>query len=401
MKLAMPLMAAILSTASIGNTAEPLPRPAGNITPATLVTDQQYQWLTQKMRLVMEKARLQMDDPAATWIYSPGGYGNRCWPRDCYYIVNGGRQFVPPEEVRGVVRLLLHWQLPNGMVPKNFCGGGGDYVCWGPPPEADSAQFAVLLADEYFQRSGDKEFAAATVEKLKKAMDSMPRNAEGLSWIDPAAAHTPYGFTDQVYKTGAELYTSLLYWEAARKLAAMATAAGNAEIANEMTSRAEAIEKHLPAALWDEQSGMYLAATQDCRQIDIWGSAYAVYIGFPNAKRNERITRYLIGHYDEIVYAGQVRHLPGGEYWQKTSQPIGKDEYQNGAFWGTASGWVTYAIAQADPALASRMLGDLTDYFRARGVFECVNKAGIEKIDDYGATIGNPLAAIRRMREGK
>ena len=88
---------------------------------------------------------------------------HRGWPRDCYYIVHGAPQFVPPAEIRAIVRLLLHWQRPDGMVPKHFSGGGGDFVCWGPPPEADAAQFAVLLADEYYQRSGDTKFVAETL----------------------------------------------------------------------------------------------------------------------------------------------------------------------------------------------------------------------------------------------
>jgi len=419
-------MCAILAAAACaGNGAEPFPRPTGNITPATLVTDAQYQWLTEKARQVMGIARVQLDDapetpiysPDAfgnsskapdlstyhpgTWIYSPGGYGKRCWPRDCYYIIHGAPQFVPPEEIRGIIRLLLHWQRSDGMVPKHFSGCGGDFVCWGSPPESDSAQFAVQLADEYYGRSGDKKFVAETIHALKRAMDSMPRDEQGLSWIDPAAPHTAYGFTDQVFKTGAELFSSLLYWEASRKLAGMAAAVGETEIAQAMTARADLIEKNLSAALWDEKAGMYLAATQDCRQIDIWGSAYAVYIGFPDQKRNVRISRYLVENYSKIVYAGQVRHLPGGEYWQKTSQPIPKDEYQNGAYWGTATGWVAYAIAQLAPALASNMLGDMIDYYRRYDAFECVNDKGQQKIPGYGASVGNPLAAIRRMREAK
>lgn len=386
------------AAAGAGHGAEPLPRPTGTITPATLVSDAQYQWLTEKARLTMGAARAQMDDAAATWIYSPGGYGKRCWPRDCYYIVHGAPQFVPPDEIRAIVRLLLHWQRPDGMVPKHFSGGGGDFVCWGPPPEADSAQFAVLLADEYSQRSGDTRFVAETLPALKRAMDSMPRNEQGLSWIDPAHPHTAYGFTDQVAKTGTELFSSLLYWEAARQLAAMATAVGEKEIAQEMLARARLIEKNL-ATLWDDKAGMYLAASQDCRQIDIWGSAYAVYIGFPDPGKNDRICRYLVENYPKIVYAGQVRHLPGGEYWQKTSQPIPQDTYQNGAYWGTASGWVAYAIARVDPALASNMLGDMIDYYRRYDAFECVNAKGQQKIAGYGASVANPLAAIRRMRD--
>ena len=419
------LLSLIFTTvACVGTGAELLPRPSGTLTPATLVTDEQYQWLTEKTRQIMSVARVQMDDAPATpiyspdaygkhqnaadqsvyhpgtWIYSPGGYGKRCWPRDCYYIVHGAPQFVPPEEIRGIIRLLLHWQRPDGMVPKHFSGGGGDLVCWGPPPEADTAQFAVQLADEYFIRSGDIAFVAENLPALKRAMDSMPRDELGLSWIDPAHPHTAYGFTDQVFKTGAELYSSLLYWETARKLADMAIVVGEKAIAQEMNNRADLIEKNL-SILWDEQAGMYLAASQDCRQIDIWGSAYAVYIGFPNQQKNERICHYLVNHYAEIVYAGQVRHLLGGEYRQKTSQPITPDTYQNGAYWGTASGWVAYAIARINPGLASTMLGDMIDYYRRYDAFECVNDKGHQKIPGYGASVANPLDAIRRMRAEK
>ena len=419
------LMSIILTaavTASSG--ADLLPRPTGPLTPATLVTEEQFQWLTEKTRQIIAVARVQLDDAPATpiyshdavgrsakspdrstyhpgtWIYSPGGYGKRCWPRDCYYIIHGAPQFVPPEEIRGIIRLLLHWQRPDGMVPKHFSGGGGDFVCWGPPPESDSAQFAVQLGDEYYRRSGDKKFVAETVPALKRAMDSMPRDEQGLSWIDPAAPHTAYGFTDQIFKTGAELFSSLLYWEASRKLAEMATVVGEKEIAQEMTARADLIEKNL-STLWDEKAGMYLAASQDCRQIDIWGSAYAVYIGFPDQKKSDRISRYLVENYSKIVYEGQVRHLPGGEYWQKTSQPIPRDTYQNGAYWGTATGWVAYAIAKIDPALASSMLGDMIDYYRRYDAFECVNDKGHQKISGYGASVSNPLDAIRRMRAEK
>lgn len=377
-----------------------LPRPTGKITPATLVTDAQYQWLTEKTRQITEKVRCKLDDSNGTYIYSPGGYGMQCWPRDCYYIVHGAPQFVPAAEIRDIVRLILKFQRPDGLVPKNFSGTGASYVCWGPPPESDAGQFAVQLAYEYFRRSGDTNFASENLQALKRAMDSMPRNEQGLIWIDPANPHTAYGFTDQVFKTGAEFFCSLLYWETSRKLADIATAVGENEVAQEMSARAALIEKNL-STLWDEQAGMYLAASQDCRQIDIWGSAYAVYIGFPDKKKNKRICRYLVKNYTKIVYAGQVRHLPGGEYWNKTSQDIPKDTYQNGAYWGTASGWAAYAIAQINPKLASNMLGDMIDYYHRYDAFECVNDKGLQKIGGYGASVGNPMAAINRMRNGK
>ncbi len=360
------------------------------------------QWLRNKLRETVEKLRVRLvDDPGGTVVYTPGGYGadgKKFWVRDCFYIVHGASAFVPVEEIRAIVRLVLRFQRPDGMVPKNCTGKSGDYGCWGPPPESDSAQFVVLLAYEYFRRTGDATFASETVSALQRAMDSMPRDDRGLVWIDPANPRTAYGFTDQVVKTGAELFCSLLYWEASRKLAEMALAAGEMTIADEMSARAARIGQTLPPALWDEEAGMYLAASQEGRQMDIWGSAYAVYIGFPGTERSDRICRHLCDRYPEIVFAGQVRHLPGGEYWSRMNDPCPRDDYQNGAFWGTASGWVAYAIARLDPALASRMLRDLVEDYRRDDACEWINKAGVRRIPGYGASVANPMAALDRLR---
>ena len=153
-------------------------------------------------------------------------------------------------------------------------------------------------------------------------------------------------------------------------------------------------------SLWDEGHGMYFAASKQCRQTDIWGSAFAVYVGLPDAPRQKRICRFLAEHYDQIVYAGQVRHLLAGQYWEKAGFAA-PETYQNGAYWGTASGWVAYAIAQVDPPLASRMLGDMIDYYQKYDAYECVNRNNYRKFAGYAASVGNPLDAVRRLREGK
>ena len=64
-----------------------------------------------------------------------------------------------------------------------------------------------------------------------RPMNSMPRDRSGLIWIDPLYPHTPYGFTDNVVKTGNELFCSLLYWEASGCLAKMAAASDDARTA--------------------------------------------------------------------------------------------------------------------------------------------------------------------------
>ena len=65
--------------------------------------------------------------------------------------------------------------------------------------------------------------------------------------------------------------------------------------------------------LWDEENGMFWAADNDCKQIDIWGSAYAVNIGITSEDQTQRIAKYLVDHYDETIMNGQVRHLTKSE----------------------------------------------------------------------------------------
>ena len=42
----------------------------------------------------------------------------------------------------------------------------------------------------------------------------------GLPWSDPSNPHIGYGFTDTIAKTGNALYSSVLYWDASKQLAA-------------------------------------------------------------------------------------------------------------------------------------------------------------------------------------
>ena len=84
-----------------------------------------------------------------------------------------------------------------------------------------------------------------------------------------------------------------------------------------------------------------MAATLQCNQPDIWGSAFAVYLGVATPDQSLAIGNYFLNHYSQIVYHGQLRELPGGTYWQNMPGP--RDQYQNGGYWGTPMGWFVYA----------------------------------------------------------
>ena len=231
-----------------------------------------------------------------------------------------------------------------------------------------------------------------------RGMDVIPLSPAGLVYNDPEKPHSPYGFTDCIAKTGELLFESVLYWEASLALARLYARLGEAVPANLHIDRAVAIERSADA-LWDDNTGMFLAASHDCRQVDIWANAYAVYTGFTTPNQQERVLDFLVSHYQEYVWRGQVRHLLRGQYWQRLLTPLAPDTYQNGAYWATASGWVMWCLAQRDPALAQRMLDDLIVDFQQNGVYECVNE-DYAKLDTYVASATNPLGALLRLEKG-
>ncbi len=390
-----------------------------------VVTTEQYQWLTDRAHSAHDRSIMPLDE--GTPVYSPMGYRG-CWPRDMYYIITGVPELARRDIMANVVELCLKLQLPNGMVPKNIASDVTPrYVCWHVPggydvekplplddvnplwndyemtkPEADSGQFVVMVAHEYWKGSGDTAFVKRNLGGLARALDAMPRDESGLIWIDPKHPHTTYGFTDNVVKTGNELFCSLLYREASRMLAQMAKAVGDADIAKEFTHRAEMIEENIDR-LKDSETGVYFAATEIGRQIDIWGNAYLVYSGFPGEERRQRICQYLADNYDRYVKKGQIRHINRPDYWQKmyfgsVGDIYGLGVFQNGAYWGTPTGWVGYAIAQVNPKLASQLFTDLITTYQEQGAQEYIYEDGRPgPIEDYGSSLTNPLHAIRRL----
>jgi alpha-L-rhamnosidase len=361
--------------------------------------------LTDNARRLLAGCRVTATD--GTTLYTPDGKGNykALWTRDFAYIVENAGDLLPPDDIAACIRYLIRGQREDGWIPDRVGPDGTPiYTAGGPDfwkmagPNIDNAQFLVIAVDEYLKRMPSekrlgqfREWAAA----LDKGMDTIPRNDHGLVYSDPKRPHSPYGFTDCIGKTGALFMESLLYWTASRRLAAWHEQAGDRDRAAEYRRRADLIEA-ATNVLWDDQAGAFLAATDDCRQLDMWANAYAVWLGFPPPKKHDRIVKFLIENYDRCVWRGQVRHLLKGEHWHRLLTPVEKDRYQNGAYWATASGWMMWAIAQQDPAKARQMFRDLMADFSEGDMCECINE-GYRQLPSYVVSATNPLAAARRL----
>ena len=360
---------------------------------------QHLAWLEDAARRELAGCRAVAQD--GTILFTPDGQANygALWTRDFGYMVENAIDLLDAGEVRAAIEYLLRGQRADGCIPDRVQVDGVAVYSAGPvdnplgDPPTDNSQFVVSLVYDYVKRTGDHDFARQWFDALRRALDFTPRDANGLVFIPPEQPHSPYGFTDTIAKTGALLFSSLLYWKACREMAQLCQWC--VEDDAPYLQRADQIAGAMDI-LWDDDAGAYRAATHDCNQIDVWGCAFAVYIGFTQGERRQRLLHFLRDHYDDYVYRGQVRHLLGNETWERTLIPVAPGTYQNGAYWATASGWVLYALAQIDEPLASRMLDDLMTDFQTHGIFECVN-IGYEKLDHYVASVVNPLGALRRI----
>ena len=136
--------------------------------------------------------------------------------------------------------------------------------------------------------------------------------------------------------------------------------------AMEYANRADLIRKNINL-LWHAESGMFFAADIDCRQIDVWGSAFAVEVGLTSDRQASRIAEFLLQNKDSVFQHVQVRHLPGMELWQRMfSRNYPPGSYQNGAYWATPLPWIVPVIQLKSPAFARQLVSDAIKDFRKK-----------------------------------
>jgi hypothetical protein len=318
-------------------------------------------------------------------------------------MVQNAGDLMPPDEVEGCIRYLLAGQRADGVIPDRVRPDGLAVYVAGPEDQPmagwnlDNGPFLVIAADEYLRRLPAARALALWQEwgaELARGLAVVPLSPAGLVWNDPVAPHSPYGFTDTVCKTGELFFESLLVWDACRRLAGWMARGGETERAHEFSDRAERIEGAVNR-LWEAGAGAFLAASHDCCQLDVWGSAFALGLDIPLGPKRKRIQDFLAHNFERIVQRGQVRHLLEPQTWQRLFIPIPAGEYQNGAYWATASGWVWSALRETWPDLAQRLLEDLCADFERNGVYECVN-GEYRKLESYVVSATNIYGALRR-----
>jgi hypothetical protein len=367
-----------------------------------LTLGESVKWLEENARHLVRESLREM--PGGLHAFPPqvgAGY-EAFWLRDYSYMLETCVDAFTHLELREACRLFVDKisDEGDGVDCVRFSGEPiymPGYGRMGSKPVADGGPFTVNVAWWTWRQTKNKELLAGIMDDLARTLKAAPLNPKtGLITISdaPGQDRCPYGFTDAIGKRGDELFCSLLYFQAAGRLADLFAELGR----DEETQRWREIQRKTKSAIgtvfWDAEAGLFLAATEKCRQPDIWGSAFAIWLGVATSGQALQISRYFQRHHSALCQNGQIRHLPGGTYWEST--PIPRDEYQNGAFWATPSGWFVHTLALVDPALAERTVIDLVADFRNRGVFEWTIGERT-RLPGYVASATMPLQGIREF----
>ena len=346
------------------------------------------QWLMKETRRIVNGCKVKAFD-GVTECFTPdaSAFYRAMWTRDFFYMIDGVPECATDEEVYNACTYLLNGQREDGIIPDRRDADGVSIYSAGPygkklgQPPTDNSQFMVKLIHHYVMRTGNINYFSIVADSLERALACLSKSPGGLVYIPAEVKRSIFGFIDQIALTGEILFASLLLIEAERAMQELYAMAGQNVLSAYWKEQAEASLKGLEA-LWSEEEGLFYASNGAERQLSIWGSCYAVYAGLVSGERTQRISQRIVQGYDRAVRFGQVRHLFYPELWKsKIGLKLDDDgsispapgTYQNGAYWSSATGWVSAVIRLTDEALADRMLLDLMESFRSVGIYEAIN----------------------------
>ena len=190
-----------------------------------IATAEMLRWLEAAARRELAGCRVAAHD--GTVLFTPDGVGSygALWTRDYSYMVENAGDLLDPHEVRAAIVYLLRGQRADGCIPDRVQADGRPVYSAGAPdaplgePPTDNGQFMVNLVHDAVRLTGDLELAREHLHALRRGLEYIPRSERGLAYIAPGERRSPYGFTDTVAKTGELLFSSLLDWDACRKMA--------------------------------------------------------------------------------------------------------------------------------------------------------------------------------------
>ena len=282
------------------------------------------------------------------------------------------------------------------------------------PPYCDQ-YFFIHMAHYYVKSTNSAKIlnveinGIKLIDRLEMAFKVPPTRQDGvLVYTSDEFRGIDFGFRDVINMTGDLCFPSLLKYKATLEMAELFGRLNRPEIKLKYIEIGNRIRKEIPLLFMDKR-GMLLASTGKSSQPDVWSAAMAVYLGILEGDQLNKTCRFLADAYKEgtLSSRGNIRHIltcddfNDSTAWEKSLAK--KNTYQNGAYWGTATGWVCQAIGKVDvlaaKQLAKEYIDDLREGDYRKGPkfgapWECYNTGGAQNAV-YMATVTCPFIAFK------
>jgi hypothetical protein len=335
---------------------------------------------------------------------------------------------VPPETGNGVN--VPAWCVPDHInldgTVSFFPGWYSDGTAHQGIPPLDDPLFFIFDCDEYAKMVGSNEFLRQEVPigkgKFKigdlcfKVLEQVPNDpVTGLVVIQDVDKHQAhdFGFCDAEWKSGKVLFPSLLRYDAACRLDRRLRTVDDVGGADWQHREAEKIKANIVSTFYHDSpqhpgEGWLHSATEVGNQPDVWGSAYAIALDILDPETKRKVGASLVRSFREHteVNGGCVsevlEHDPANSNgWQISGTKFG--EYQNGAYWGTGTGYYLVALSKVDPAAAKAMAAEYVAFLRANmrpdgmtQAWEWFNPATKQYVHPlYCATVALPYCQLK------
>lgn len=386
--------------------------------PSVPIDPAAYAWLLNESTSLLTRCTLRANDN--TTIFTPdasSSYGAQ-WTRDfAMAVINAAPALKAAKlDVRAAVAYTLDRVSASGVAPDRVQANGEAVFAPGPPGDWpiklawDNMPYSALLLTAYAREWSDAAFFCAFEPTARRAIDVVPLDG-GLAFNDPSSPNCSFGFEDSVILPGRMLTVSLLLYDAATQLAALARALGCGDVGH-YEGIASAVAGGVDS-LFDDASGLFFASSETETVPDVFGSAYVVALNLSTAQRRASVSAFFAAQWHAstaqrhaaaqpgvtttIFQEGQARHLPYPLFWKAcwTGCPA-PGTYQNGAFWATPLNWILPALVAGGFVDEATQVADaVVASFQAGGVMEAINRdIHYHGVVDYVASACNVLGAV-------
>lgn len=337
-----------------------------------------------------------------------------CWVRDFTMLCESGIETITPEFIKQGLELFLSHQGPNGEVPDWVPYQERTpivYYLFGKHHFLDNPLWLVRMMVLYLEKSGDFNYFRQRKENLIQGLHSEQLwecdEDRILLKIDEDNIRDDWGFTDCIKKTGCVLFSNLLKADALRSFSLINKTLGNAEKSEFYQTQMDRLVKKMDV-LWDNSASLYYSTTGINKKVDVWGNAFAVYLGILPEERERCVAESLYKNREQFVWKGQIRHLFKDEYWEAFLPGVtrlinNQNTYQNGAYWGTPAGWMAVAFEKTEKGSGTKLLDDLIGFYKKHGIYECTHpkkrwfrRNFYKKCEHYVASLALPMRLIQK-----